>query len=275
MSAVPPPVRDLEFLLQCGSILDLGSRLGRERLPKHAGYREDGAVVLADARRVWRPAPGGGEPRELHLLDCAEPQVADQIGMHPGLWVHAAALPDLDAEATRSLARAGVQSLSVDSGPVGAGEGAWCDQLDLPLPLVVCATYGPGSTPDELVARLERLRAARSLRCLVWLPESPGELVRRAEATDGLLDARLMAVSRLVLPPTVRLRASWAAFGWKMAQFLLTCGADEVAGWGLEEARSWGSTLRPSCVVGRHEARAGVVEAAREPVEVRGCAWES
>ena len=275
MSVLPSPLRDLESFLQCGSLLDLGSRLGRKRLLKHAGYREDGAVVLADSRRLWRSASEEGEPRELHLLDCTEPMVGERVGMHPNLWVHAAAPPDLDVAATRSLARAGVQSLSVDSGPVSAGEGAWCEQLDLPLPLVVCATYGPNSTPAELAARMERLRTARSLRCLVWLPESPGELVHRAEATDGLLDARLLAVSRLFLPPTVRLRASWAAFGWKMAQFLLTCGADEVAGWGLEEARAWGSALKPSCTVGRHEARAGVLEASREPVEVRGCAWDS
>lgn len=275
MCPVPLPVRDLERLLQQGSILDLGSRVERARLFARAGYREDGAVVLADGTRTWRPASDGTAPRELHLLESTGPQVCERIGSHPGLWVHAAAPPDLDAAAARSLARAGVQSLSVDSGPVHEGEGSWCDQLDLPLPLVVCATYGPNSTPRELAARLERLRQARSLRCLVWLPECPGELVRRAEATDGLMDARLLAVSRLALPPEVRVRASWAAYGWKMAQFLLTCGADEVAGWGLEEERAWGGTLGPSCTVGRHEARAGVAEAAREPVEVRGCAWES
>jgi len=275
VSSVPVPVRDLELLLEAASILDLGGRVGRARLNTQAGYREDGAVMLAHGAREWRPTQDLTPPRELHVLDATESRVRELLGFHPGLWTHAAAPEDMDSAAARSLALAGVQSLSVDSGPVHAGEGPWCDLLDLPLPLVVCATYGPSSTPDELAARLERLRAARSLRCLVWLPESPGELVRRSEATDGLMDARLMAVSRLALPPEVRLRASWAAYGWKMAQFLLTCGADEVAGWGLEEERAWGRTRQPSCTVGRQQARAGVVEAAREPVEVRGCAWAS
>ncbi len=275
MSAVPLAVDEIEALLEEGSLLELGARVGSPRLFTRAGYREDGAVLLADQGRIWNPVPGGGIPRELHLLEPTESRVRDLKALHPGLWIHAGwpgagDLPDLER-----LVRVGVESFSIHCGPSGSGEDPRWDLLEPGAPLVICATYGPTSTPRELARRLEGFRTVRALKCLAWLPESPGEGVHRAEATDGLLDARLLAVSRLVLPAGVRVRASWAAFGWKMAQFLLACGADEVAGWGLEEERAWGGALALPCPVGAREARAGVAEASRQPVEVRGCAWES
>ena len=276
MNAVPYAKTTLEAWLREGALLDLGARAGAARCSARAGIREDGAVLLADAAREWAPTGAAGAARELHLLDPSEDRVRELRRLHPDLWIHAEALPGLDPEGALRLARAGVDSLGVATGPAEVEEGPWCALLDLPLKLVACATYGPGTPPEALAARLERLGRASGLTTLVWLPYFPGdESFQPGHATDGLRDAVLVAASRLYLPGRVRLRSSWAAWGWKMGQFLLTCGADEVAGWGLEEERSWGREARPAAILGRLEAEAGVREAGRVPVEVRGCAWES
>ena len=266
---------DLATLWRDATMLELGALVQATCLGAGAGFREDGAVLLADGQACWPPTHPPGTPRELHLQRSSPARVQALRKEHRDLWLHGAASGGLDPSGALALAQAGVDSLSVHSGPAEAGDGPWCSLLDLPLPVVVSATYGPATPGQAILDRLERVQASNAARCLVWLPVCPGGRVLRPDDTDGIMDARLLALTRLALPARVRVRSSWSAFGWKMAQFLLTCGADEVAGRGLEEEQAWGPGFAPAAVVGAEQARAGVLEAGRQPVEVRGCAWES
>ncbi len=232
-------------------------------------------MLLADGQACWRPTQSPGTPRELHLQRSSPDRVQALRQENPDLWLHAAVSGEPGRSEALALAQAGVDSLSVHSGPAEAGDGPWCSLLEVPLPVVVSATYGPATTGEAILDRLERVQASSAARCLVWLPGCPGDRVLRPDDTDGIMDARLLALTRLALPARMRVRSSWPAFGWKMAQFLLTCGADEVAGRGLEEEQAWGPGFAPAAVVGAEQARAGVLEAGRQAVEVRGCAWES
>ena len=293
MSAIPPPVSLVVELLRQGNLLEVCGRAAARTGLGPAGYREDGAVLLADSASEWLPTrpPSGAARRpesavrEVHLLTPTEDRVRDLRARYPGAWLHGAAEEGLDREGARRLAEAGLDSLGVATGPAEEGAGPWETLLDLPLPLVASALYGPGTPPEALAARLERLAGVPGLAVLVWLPLHPGDLVEvPGQTTDGTDDALLLAVSRLVLPARVRVRSSWAAYGWKMAQFALALGVDEVAGWGLEEQRAWRGAHEPADLqagpepaarLGREEAQAGVIEARRQPREVRGCAWES
>lgn len=270
MIATPISLTRLESLLREGDLLALGARAASARVSRRAGHREDGAVLLVDSQGERLPtAPPAGsarrqasDVREVHLLPGA--RVGDLRQRHPGAWLHAAEPLD------------GVDSLGIMTGPAEVAEGAWNRLLDLPVPKVAAALYGPQTPPEALAARLDRLRQVENLRAVVWLPVHPGDMLFLPDrTTDGTADTVLLAVTRLALPPQVRVRASWAAYGWKMGQFALTFGVDEVAGWGLEEELAWGRDAEPAAVVSRDEAEAGIVEALREPVEVRGCAWES
>lgn len=282
--AFSPSVTVIEAFLRDGDLLDLGARAAAARASTRAGYREDGAVRMADRSSEWTPgeAPEGparkasARPRELHVLAPDEARLRELRRLHPDLWIHAAVPAGLDRDGALGLAAAGADSLLVATGSADAGEGSWAALLDLPLPVVASATYGPASSPEAVAARLDLLRRGAGLRCVVWLPDHPGDQVFvPGRTTDGTEDAILLAATRLALPRTVRVRASWAAYGWKMAQFALTFGIDEVAGWGLEEEAAWPGQASAAAVVTREEAEAGLVEAGREPVEVHGCAWES
>jgi len=231
-------------------------------------------VVLVDdasGRRTGSTGPA----REVHLVEAGAARARALRQEFPRLWLHAGVPRDLDPAGALDLASSGPDSLSLHAGAIEGGSGAWRRFLDLPLPLVVSATYGSDPPGEALVAFLQSLGTSPSLRGLVLLPGRPGGRGLGPGDTDGVLDARLVALARLALPPRVRVRSSWAAFGWKMAQFLLTCGADEVAGGGLEESRAWGRGYEPAAVVAAEQARAGIREAGFEPVEVSGCAWES
>ncbi len=231
-------------------------------------------MVLADGpgRRIT-DAPGAA--REVHLVGACVAGARALRQEFPHLWFHAGVPPDLDPAGALDLASCGPDSLSLHAGALEDGPGTCERWRPLPLPLVVSATYGPETSGEALVALLGSLRTMPSLRCLVLLPGRPGGRSLGPGDTDGVLDARLVALARLALPRRVRVRSSWAAFGWKMAQFLLACGADEVAGGGLEENLAWGRGFEPAAVVSAEQARAGIREAGFRPVEVRGCAWES
>lgn len=270
MIATPLSLSRLTALLREGDLLDLGARAAAARVSSRAGYREDGAVLLVgpDGERLPTEPPSGSarrkasDVREVHLLPGGG--VGDLRDRYPGAWIHAAQPVE------------GIDSLGVMTGPAEVEEGDWNRLLELPVPKVAAALYGPQTPPEALAARLERLRSVANLRTVVWLPVHPGDMLFLPDrTTDGTADTVLLAATRLALPPGVRVRASWAAYGWKMGQFALTFGVDEVAGWGLEEELAWGREPDPAAVVSREEAEAGIAEALREPVEVRGCAWES
>ena len=229
---------------------------------KSTWYREDGAVALVvgeqetfpeTARCVhFHPAKDEGDPAAR--LTKLKARGLPVHGLSPGWIGRHGVLP--------------VDSLSVFTGSLDdrnepAAEG-WRKCLNLGLPYVATIVYGPRDNETQLAERLAHLHGAASV---VLLPREAGDQLLGEESTDGVQDARFLALARRSLPESVRVRASWAALGWKMAQATVAYGADELAGWGLEEVLTYGKKVRPAATVRAEEARAGIEEAGREPVE--------
>ena len=238
--------------------------LGRDALAHsrtQVGYREDGAVLLVaggEPAAVEQPRcvhfhPGKDEAAPLERLAELRQRGLPVHGLSPG-WVRRHGLLPVDSLALYTGAL---------QGPAGAAAEGWEQCLGLGLPFVASLTYGPGDPERALLERLERLTAASSV---LLLPRASGDRMLAEATTDGLQDVRFLAQARKALPATVRVRASWAALGWKMAQATLAFGVDELAGWGLEEELAYGNKRHSAMQVGAAEVREGIEEAGREPV---------
>lgn len=225
-------------------------------------YRPDGAVALVlgtdeafpEGARCVHFHPARDEADPAARLASLRERGLPIHGLSPG-WVRRHGLLPVD-----SLS---VFTGSLSQGPEPAAEG-WQACLELGVPYVATILYGPRDSEAALTERLGLLQGASSV---VLLPREAGDQLLGEECTDGVQDARFLALARRTLPASVRVRASWAALGWKMAQATLAFGADELAGWGLEEALAYGKKVRPAATVGAAEVRAGIEEAGREPVE--------
>ena len=177
-------------------------------------------------------------------------------GLSPG-WVDRHGLPD------------GLDSLclftgELDGEPAAAARG-WQEALHCDKEAVATVVYGPEHSAAQLEQRLLQLSRAPRLRQVVLLPRAVGDLVVVPGATtDGPRDIEFLALARCVLPSHVRVRASWGALGFKLAQSSLAFGADALAGWGLEEHLAYSGKMRSADLIGWDEARAGVREAGRE-----------
>ncbi len=237
-------------------------QLGRQARLK-AGpvqLRPDGTVAL------WPDSPvqPQGDVREIHI----HPRKGES-----GL----AALPDLRAHYPQAkvhglspgwLSRYGQNVLrEVDSlcwfsgeltGPSSPPSQDWqlCATLDIPK--VACFIYGPEHSVADLEARLVHFHNAIEV---VPLPRAVGDLVVVPGATtDGTWDMEVLTRCRALLPRQVRVRASWAALGWKLAQSSLAFGVDSLGGWGLEEQLAYSGKMRPASQVDEAEALAGLKE---------------
>ena len=73
----------------------------------------------------------------------------------------------------------------------------------------------------------------------------------------------VVSVLRHFLPAEVRVRASWAALGWKVAQMALIHGADELAGWSVAESVAYSTRVRAAARVETDEVKCGVEEAGK------------
>jgi 2-iminoacetate synthase ThiH len=73
----------------------------------------------------------------------------------------------------------------------------------------------------------------------------------------------VVSVLRHFLPAEVRVRASWAALGWKVAQMALVHGADELAGWSVAESVAYSARVRAAARVETDEVKCGVEEAGK------------
>lgn len=132
--------------------------------------------------------------------------------------------------------------------------------LTLPLTAVLLVT--PLATPTALEQAAEALLQLPSLVSVVPLPAGAGDRIPLPGlTTSGSLDAMVISALRLLLPPAVRVRASWAALGWKVAQVALAYGADELAGWTAAETLAYTGRVRAASRVERQELDEGIAEA--------------
>lgn len=230
---------------------------------REVAYLEEGAVGLVTDQA--KDLPEG-----FRVLHCA-PERALQLDslrkLYPTAWIHAAPPPE------GALGELAADSLCWWTGPVEEPLPDTERMLSSHLPVVASFQYGPESTPEQIVERLWQLRECARLATVVPLPAGVGDLILvRGATTDGDLDVAVLAAARLVLPK-VHVRSSWAALGWKLAQVGLIFGADEVAGWGVEEQLAYTGRLRPASRVERDEVEAGIREANRLPLEMTRCDW--
>ncbi|MDV2495048.1 MAG: aminofutalosine synthase MqnE [bacterium] len=100
--------------------------------------------------------------------------------------------------------------------------------------------YGHVETDEERVDHLLKLRALQdetggfqAFVPLVFHPENTG--LRRIRKASGLVDLRVIAVSRLLLDNIPHIKAYWIMLGIKTAQVALSFGADDLDGTVVEE----------------------------------------
>jgi len=166
------------------------------------------------------------------------------------------------------LSQLGLDSLCWFTGELGqdgpASQG-WQELGEHEIPKIGVFLYGPEHSWQQVEDRVGQMSQARNLLQVVPLPRAVGDLVVIPGATtDGTQDIELLARCRRMLPSGVRVRASWAALGWKMAQSSLAFGCDALAGWGMEEQLAYSGRMRPADLVGEDEVLAGLREAGME-----------
>ncbi len=132
------------------------------------------------------------------------------------------------------------------------------------VPLTAVFIYSPDLTPAILESLVDHLLRLPTLASVVPLPAGAGDRIPLAGLTTaGTTDLMVISVLRLLLPMSVRVRASWAALGWKVAQVALAYGADEIAGWTGAEAIAYSGRVRAASRVERAELNEGLAEAKR------------
>lgn len=187
-------------------------------------------------------------------------------GKYPGLHIKAFTATEIDfisrigkRDWERTLAD--LKQAGLDSMPGGGAEifssRVWsevCDRKTPPerwlaihetahrmgIPSTCTMLYGHIETIEE---RVEHMRLIRDLQdrtqgftAFVPIAFQPGENdLRHVERTTGIDDLRTHAIARLFLDNVPHIKAYWVTLGPKMAQVLLSCGADDIDGMICEE----------------------------------------
>lgn len=129
-------------------------------------------------------------------------------------------------------------------------------------PVTVVLVYSPGVSAKALEQAATALQDISNLVGVVPLPAGAGDRIPLPGLTTaGSTDLMVISVLRLLLPKTVRVRVSWAALGWKVAQVGLAYGADEIAGWTAAESLAYTGRVRAASRVERQELNEGLEEA--------------
>lgn len=137
------------------------------------------------------------------------------------------------------------------------------------LPLTAVLVYSPEVRPLALEQAVAALTGMANLVGVVPLPAGAGDRIPLAGLTTaGNTDMMVISALRLLLPAHLRVRASWAALGWKVAQVGLAYGADELAGWTAAETLAYTGRVRAASRVEREELDHGLAEA-----RVRDLGW--
>ena len=256
--------------------------LARSRRNSEVRSLADDEILLlggasSAARLSQRPkAKVGGEPLSLALtpegagqtleefqsllpeLRCAHPQ-AELAGFGP--------LDSAVVDRLRGLDRGVVLAGRLEERFLPSSEFAEFHRLAMPLTAVLVVT--PATTVEAIEQASEALSELLTLVSVVPLPAGAGDRIPLPGLTTaGSLDAMVISALRLTLPREVRVRASWAALGWKVAQVALAYGADEIAGWTAAETLAYTGRVRAAGRVERAELDVGLEEA-----RCRDLAW--
>jgi len=132
--------------------------------------------------------------------------------------------------------------------------------------------YGHVETAAQRIDHLVRLRELQDrtggFQALVPLAFHPENTrLSHLPKPTGLLDLRVMAVSRLMLDNFAHVKAYWISLGIGTAQVALSYGADDLDGTVRQERIYHEAGARSPEVLSVEELRALIVEAGREPVE--------
>ncbi|MEQ8765857.1 MAG: hypothetical protein RL885_18200 [Planctomycetota bacterium] len=114
----------------------------------------------------------------------------------------------------------------------------------------LCLPFGTAVPSKSIARRLDALAALQAetgrLRAVAPYPIGPAD-VPRDGATTGVEDLKIIAVTRLAMPPRTRVRADWPALTPRGAQLALTFGADEIIGLAGPESEP-GTEDRPAAL---------------------------
>ena len=138
----------------------------------------------------------------------------------------------------------------------------WEHQSQSTNKLSAVLVYTPEATPEALEKACQTLERAGSLHGVVALPIGAGDRIPLPGLTTaGTLDMMILSALRLLLPQGIKIRASWAALGWKVAQLSVVYGADELAGWSAAETAVYSGRVRAAARVEEDELLEGMAEA--------------
>jgi hypothetical protein len=122
--------------------------------------------------------------------------------------------------------------------------------------------YTPDVTAEAISGVVRQTEGLEKLKSVVALPLGAGDRIPLPGlTTSGSTDVMVLSALRHLLPQQVRVRASWAALGWKVAQLALLYGADELAGWTAAEAAVYSGRVRAAARVENEELECGLNEA--------------
>lgn len=122
--------------------------------------------------------------------------------------------------------------------------------------------YTPEATAEALEQSVKACESIQSLETVVVLPLGAGDRIPLPGLTTaGTLDMMMISALRLLLPPAVNVRASWAALGWKVCQLAICYGATELAGWSAAETAVYSGRVRAAARVEEDELVQGIAEA--------------
>lgn len=140
------------------------------------------------------------------------------------------------------------------------------------VPTNVTMLYGSVETDEERVDHLLRIRELQDetggflgLIPLAFHPE--GTQLPHLPASTGLLDLRVIAVSRLLLDNLDHVKAYWVQIGEKLAQAALHFGADDLVGTVTEETITHAAGATTEAGLTRVQMERLIRGAGREPFE--------
>lgn len=268
------------FVQQRGTELTLlARRLGKLSGPPLRALADDEIVLTGGALAAARTSDKGREP-ELPVCVVVTPEngelpeefeqrlaaarkqypEAELAGFGPKGW---SARGELTLD--RHVVKLGVAAENFQK------DDAWERRLlDCPAArLTLVLVYSPSVTPDALEAAVAQISDWKRVGSVTCLPLGAGDRIPLpGVTTSGPLDMAVISSVRLLVPAEVRVRASWAALGWKVAQLAPLYGASELMGWSAAECVAYTGRVRAAARVEKAELEAGLAEAG-----VSRCHW--
>lgn len=234
---------------------------------------DDEAVLIGEASEAARLSkrvrqPELTDPRSVIVTPCVEQPdfallVAQQRQDYPEAELAGFGSPDLPfGQRFTGLDRAVFLAGRLDQEFEPASDLAQSKESDLGIPLTATLSYAPTVSCEALAQAADQLSGVPGLVAVVALPAGAGDRIPLAGLTTaGSTDMMVISALRILLPIGVKVRASWAALGWKVAQVALAYGADEIAGWSAAETLAYSGRVRAAARVERDELDLGLEEA--------------